>query len=179
MICICGVCIPYSVLWPFILILLKPLYEFLFGKQPQKVAESKSSCCGPSGVCQDKDSTITSTNGQVIDIKTEQEYYEYIQSSNLTVVKHSADWCAPCKKIADFYHELSMTYPFTNFITIDVDSFDQISAANGAIKIPYFVIFHRGQTIKSLGSSDQKILKEFVDTAVSDSKSIRDDATSK
>ena len=28
--CICGICIPYSVIWPFILLIVKRVYEIIF-----------------------------------------------------------------------------------------------------------------------------------------------------
>ena len=44
MLCICGVCIPYSLIWPFILMLLKKVYDVFFppGKNDKKSDKKES-----------------------------------------------------------------------------------------------------------------------------------------
>ena len=171
--CIGGVCIPYSVLWPIVIIAFKSIYEFFFGKKIDKTnKEMEKLCC--TGKSSSNENVQKSTNGEVIDIITENEYYSYIQSCNTTIVKHSASWCKPCQKIKPFYHNLATEHSSFNFITVDVDRFEQISAENGAVQIPYFVAFQNGQKVKSIGSSAEDQISNFVlglkaKTIVSDS----------
>jgi thioredoxin 1 len=160
------------VLWPLLIIILKPIYEFFFGKTISK--KTNTACCSkedsstinssttinPTTIS--NENTNKSSYGNVLAITSETEYYEYIKSSNITIVKHSADWCVPCKKIQNFYHDLSQKFPTINFITLDVDQFDQIAAENGAFKIPYFVAFRNGQKVDSIGSSNTVQINAFL-----------------
>ena len=53
MICFGGVCIPCSLLWPVLLLAIKPIYEFLagiFGWQSFDAKKAKA-CCPVSGTC--------------------------------------------------------------------------------------------------------------------------------
>lgn len=59
----------------------------------------------------------------VINIKSHSDYVtEKENASGVLVVKYSAEWCGPCKRIADDYEKLSNAYcDFATFLHVDVD----------------------------------------------------------
>ena len=85
--------------------------------------------------------------------------------SQKVVLKLSADWCGPCKKIAPFFHDLSKKYTDIKFIEVNVEdnftdfykglSGPQIAEKYPSNGIPYFVFLHNdSQSILSRFSSN-------------------------
>ena len=90
LLCICGVCIPYSALWPLLLLILKPIYDYfqkLFGKTPVKsaVIEVSSIKTETVGLPQWFKKGISQ------DLQDSESFSTIIAQSN-TIVKFTASW---------------------------------------------------------------------------------------
>lgn len=166
MFCIFGVCVPYSVLWPLVLIVLKPVWEFLskyFGlKVPAAVqGKSSSSCCAKPKE-EDKSETSSTPKSGSFHLTEDMDFYEITQSDEPTLVRLSASWCKPCKIVEPVFYELADAHPSAKFVSVDVDKFDAIAADCGAISIPRFVAFRSGKNVGAVATSDKEELKTFV-----------------
>lgn len=157
--CVCGVCVPYSIFWPFLLIILKPIFEYiqkLFGVEKKKV-EEKATCSSESTCCNAKQ--IRSGTFNLTDTD---DWSALSSSADLTFIRFTASWCAPCKKIEPVFLSCGSEYPEKNFITIDVDEFDDIAASYKAFAIPLFVAIRGGKEVGRMTGKEEDDLREFI-----------------
>jgi thioredoxin 1 len=174
-ICICGFCIPYSVLWPFLLIVLKPIYDWvskLFGFQPLKVDNKQSHGHGcEGGSCPfspKKDTKHVGVEGSkstagVIHVDSEEHFESLTSSASITVVKFTASWCKPCQRIEPHFQKLAEEHGSTaTFVKVDVDSLDKVAAECGALRIPMFAAFKDGKRIKTVNTDKEEDLSSFI-----------------
>jgi len=64
MICICGVCIPYSALWPIVLLFLRQIYTYFYPDQKDKV-KGKADAAGDGTCCSKTKSSKYTCDGDV------------------------------------------------------------------------------------------------------------------
>ena len=169
-ICFGGFCIPYSVLWPFVLIIFKPLWDIFskwFGWDKAKDPVTTKSCCGQNSSKESSVGTegITATKSEtgVYHIETDDQFEALRNSDVPSIVKFTASWCKPCQKIKPKFDDLAVVHAESaSFMVVDVDKFDSIAAEHGAVRIPLFVAFHSGKTISSINTDDADKLHAFV-----------------
>lgn len=77
------------------------------------------------------------------------------------VIKYTARWCGPCKRIAPYFEELSNTYGETLFVEIDIDDADQsiIQTVSG---MPKFVSIKNGIIMNDIVGADKDNLKQMI-----------------
>lgn len=156
MLCICGICIPYTVLWPIVLIFLKQVWSF-FVPSSKSAKELKKS----SG--DKKIHPNASNHGIPLDYKTEFVWEDVIGNEKHSVFRFTAKWCKPCKTLDPVFHDLyKEAREKAVFYNVDVDECDEIAALNGAITIPLFVIYREGKQVGKLSSSDHDQVRSFV-----------------
>jgi len=112
------------------------------------------------------------------EIQSREDLKIYLEhtSYETTIIKLTASWCGPCKKIAPYVHQLNNTY--TNkcsfeYLEIDVDDamdlyafFKKMKMANG---VPTFLTFKKSQfhpdtfyvPYRCMSGADSKSLDEF------------------
>ena len=99
-------------------------------------------------------------------------YQEYlsITSNNPCVVKFTAEWCGPCKRLAPYFEEAaSNNFQSVKFLEIDIDKSDQITNHEDVTGIPLLLFYHNGvkqdkNTIQGLNIPlFENNLKEFID----------------
>jgi thiol-disulfide isomerase/thioredoxin len=157
--CICGVCVPYSIFWPFLLIILKPIFEYIqkvFGIEKKKV-EGKAACSSEPTCCNVKQAKRGTFN-----LTDSDDWSALSSSTDLTFIRFTASWCAPCKKIEPFFLSCGAQYSDKNFITIDVDEFDEIAASYAAFAIPLFVAIRGGKEVGRMSGKEENELREFI-----------------
>ena len=77
------------------------------------------------------------------------------------ILKFTASWCGPCRKIAPFIHELSEEYDI-EVITVDVDKHNDLSDEFGVSSIPVTVfIFESKEVDRVIGANETAIRKNF------------------
>ena len=155
--CICGVCIPYTALIPFILVALREIWYFFFGK-PSKTAEEKN-CC-------QSEETVDSQSfqgGHLGYLTKDQDWNQVIGGNQPAFVKFTATWCKPCKEIDPFFRGLSEKHSAkATFINVDVDEFDELASEHGALSIPHFVCFKNSERIDAISGNNEEKLENFV-----------------
>lgn len=157
--CVCGFCVPYSIFWPFLLIFLKPFFEYFqkfFGVEKKK-CEEKSSTSNVSSCCNAKEKKSGTFN-----LTDADDWLALSSSADLTFIRFTASWCAPCKKIEPVFLSCGAQYSQSNFISVDVDQFDEIAASYGAFAIPLFVAIQGGKEVGRISGKDENDLREFI-----------------
>ena len=89
--CIGGICIPYSVIWPFILIALKQIWDWISGGKTKvsnldqiKANQSSTKIEGPLGAFY---------------LTKDFDFDALINEEFVVFVRFTAPWCKPCKVI--------------------------------------------------------------------------------
>jgi len=158
--CIGGICIPYSVFFPLLVLILKWLAPFLpegiFGaKKKEPTGEEKALATLPFGV---------------FDLDSELQYKAALASNVITFLWFTSDWCVPCKKLQPIWEELATKqHPELRWMNIDVDKFGDIAAQHAVLSLPSFFAYVGNQELGSLSGKDSKedgALQEFVRKAV-------------
>lgn len=160
MICICGICIPYTVLWPIVLLFLKQIWSFVYGndKKAKKVdgADNAKTNTRETKSAQDSGPTLP------LSYSSDMVWEEVISEDSTKVFRFTAKWCKPCKALDPIYEELSISTTDVTFYNVDVDECDEVAAINGAIAIPLFVTYRGGKQLGKLRSSEVSEITKFI-----------------
>ena len=180
--CIGGVCIPYSALMPVLFIALRwiagKLHELgLIPKAWLPSSDTKastSSCCSADSSCttntrRGKKSSATSTKscnastGKVLVVESAQQWQQLSTTSTLVIVKFTATWCGPCKKIAPLYSDLAATHKGALFVEVDVDDLDEVASQHSVAMMPTFVVLRDGKEVDRMTGSKDAQLQSLVE----------------
>eukprot|EP00128_Syssomonas_multiformis_P016703 Colp12_sorted_trinity150504_noHs@25385 len=96
-------------------------------------------------------------------VSSDEEFKAAIASENLTVVDFFAHWCGPCKMIAPYLEELSKEYANVQFIKVDVDELEDLTAKCGISAMPTFQFYKNGNKVAELTGANKTKLKELVE----------------
>jgi thioredoxin 1 len=163
LLCIGGICIPYTIIWPILLLFLRPLINIFWGTNNAEKAN------GAVKKERQVDSNTPSTG--LYDLSSEGQFDSAISTANICFIKFTAKWCKPCKAIEPVWVDLSSQNPGLDFISVDVDEFDELAAKYLAVPIPLFVAFHKGEELKRLnGGKDHDALRVFVADSIAQIK---------
>ncbi len=100
---------------------------------------------------------------------TKLEQFQELTKSNVAVVKFTASWCGPCRRMAPDFEALSkIDYePKASFMSIDLDEAESNSELRGLIKdvssIPTFHFYKDGKVVDKLTGANLPALKEKLD----------------
>ncbi|KAJ3030022.1 UNVERIFIED_CONTAM: hypothetical protein HDU68_010371 [Siphonaria sp. JEL0065] len=92
--------------------------------------------------------------GNVIEITSEPEFNQYINSAKLSIVDFTATWCGPCKMVAPRFEALADKYPNVSFLKVDVDQQRNIAGTYGVRAMPTFMFFQNGQKLDEVVGAD-------------------------
>ena len=156
--CICGICIPYSVLWPLVLVFLKQIWGFIFPSPKKKKGESTE---------EDEPKPQVKDHMGVLELKPDMDWNHIIRNDKTTIAKFTATWCKPCNAINPFYEKMSEKYGSdANFYSIDVDENDEVAAENGAVTIPLFVSYRNGEVLRKLSGKGEDQIEAFIEDSL-------------
>lgn len=100
----------------------------------------------------------------IVDIETSNDFEKFMENENV-IVKFSADWCGPCKRIHPEYEKLSEKYTNVTFLHVDVDVLENVSKKYDISGLPTFMLFKNGLQVSQFsGASKEKLsnmLSEF------------------
>lgn len=92
---------------------------------------------------------------------TDYNQYLHLIGNSSCVVKFTAEWCGPCKKVGPTYHELAMKHgENVLFIEINIDLANEITNHEDVRSIPLFVFYHNGNKLDELriqGANDKTL----------------------
>ena len=110
-----------------------------------------------------------SQEGQVIKHLTNFKEYKELISTSPCVVKFTAEWCGPCKRIGPTYTRLATEHNETiNFLEINIDKASEITNFEDVRSIPLFVFYNNNDKLDDLriqGANDNTLVsnvEEFV-----------------
>ena len=92
-----------------------------------------------------------------------QELYDYIKEYKFVVVKVSATWCGPCKKIASYVDSIIKELPnAVKIVYVDFDKQRDIANAMKVKAVPTFMFYlHGSPDVCYVGSSKKNVLSFF------------------
>ena len=166
---------PYTAVIPLLFMALKWLAARLnqYGLIPDSIANylslsSPSSSCTDKSCCSPvkKSSSVVTASTDVEVIEEEAAYYEFLNRKETMVLKFTATWCMPCKKISPTYQQLAEEYA-AHFLEIDVDDLDEIAAEYHVAVMPTFCIVSFDTTngekrVETMTGSNEVELQDFI-----------------
>ena len=98
-------------------------------------------------------------------VKLNDNNYDEVVSSGLTLVDVFADWCGPCKVITPIIDELSSDYQGqVVFGKLNVDEAPEKTTELGIRNIPTILVYKDGQIVeRNTGAISKNQLKELID----------------
>jgi thioredoxin 1 len=98
-------------------------------------------------------------------VKLNDNNYDEVVSSGLTLVDVFADWCGPCKVISPIIDELSSDYQGqVVFGKLNVDEAPEKTTELGVRNIPTILVYKDGQIVeRNTGAISKNQLKELID----------------
>mmetsp|Transcript_31034 Transcript_31034/g.23078 ORF Transcript_31034/g.23078 Transcript_31034/m.23078 type:complete len:178 (+) Transcript_31034:63-596(+) len=164
--CICGVCIPYSVLWPMILLFLKQVWDLFHGK-PKETVENHSK--RSKSEKDELSSKASEYGGYIGDLESMEQYQNLFQNSDQSnsvfLMKFTAKWCKPCQQLAPVFEKVvNENKDKVYAVSIDVDDFDELAAKYHAVLLPIIVAVHDGQEIDRFRGKEESDLTAFMNS---------------
>ena len=98
-------------------------------------------------------------------VKLNDNNYDEVVSSGLTLVDVFADWCGPCKVISPIIDELSSDYQGqVVFGKLNVDEAPEKTTELGIRNIPTILVYKDGKIVeRNTGAVSKNQLKELID----------------
>lgn len=96
----------------------------------------------------------------LLDITNIQHFQDTLSQNKFVVVKFSADWCGPCKRIQPLYEKSSEREEYSHicFTHIDVDEVRDVCEKYEVEGMPTFILFEDGvESSRFAGASDSKL----------------------
>ena len=119
--CFGGICVPYTAVFTFLLIVLKWVADKtgLLGLLPESITKR----LGLAGICNDDCCKVPSNIdmnkvGEVTDIRSEEEWATVKKDHKVIVAKFTASWCKPCKGRTHTYPIKYITFRPTFFLKL-------------------------------------------------------------
>jgi thiol-disulfide isomerase/thioredoxin len=96
----------------------------------------------------------------VKDVSTESEFKK-LTDNGLAIVKYSAEWCGPCKRIHPQYKELAKQNNDVNFLHVDIDSTTESmpNQVSDIFSVPTFHFYKDGKVVDKLEGANVNMLK--------------------
>ena len=98
---------------------------------------------------------------KIIDVNSITELNNLFTQYKYTILKFSAEWCGPCKRIHPLFEKLSIEEKYNNicFISIDVDESRDICEKFQIEGMPTFILIENEKEITRFsGASEMKLL---------------------
>ena len=98
----------------------------------------------------------------VENIETREDFKKILKAGRIIIVKASATWCGPCKKVAPLVKKLLESMPNNVFmLEIDVDENSDLATFFDIKKLPTFISYVGVDKMDVLIGSNEKDVKAF------------------
>mmetsp|Transcript_22617 Transcript_22617/g.55911 ORF Transcript_22617/g.55911 Transcript_22617/m.55911 type:complete len:193 (-) Transcript_22617:146-724(-) len=184
LICLGGVCVPYTAVVPIIILGLKWILEKLgLGQylpkflqdmlQVQGGAVASSSSSTTDKCCSSETAVSKGGPSKVQPLESMEEYQDLLSNSGSkvkVVLKFTSTWCQPCKRVQPFFEQCSSQPQYQKkkdgsnvlFRTIDVDEFDEISNKYKVSMMPTFLVLQGDKVLGTYSGSNEHELDVFL-----------------
>lgn len=100
--------------------------------------------------------------GKVIIITNKSEWTSHQtrskNESKALLVDFTATWCGPCRMIAPFFEELSLTHDNVLFLKVDVDAVEEVASDCSITAMPTFQVWKGTEKVEELvGASKERL----------------------
>lgn len=188
--CLFGICVPYSAILPVLIILLKPVWEYVAkmmgidttakkgpkqGDPPTSSIEGEK--CGPC--CAPAEAKAKNVEAKAVVIPEGDTFYlsadtpwkgllaASVEADKTLIARFTASWCAPCKKVEPFFNSLAaQRRGEAVFVSVDVDAWPDVMDEYSLVGIPYFLALRRGAVTHKYRGSDEGGVKKMIDEAL-------------
>ncbi|XP_007934966.1 thioredoxin domain-containing protein 8 [Orycteropus afer afer] len=94
-------------------------------------------------------------------IKNMNEFRAFLKAAEckLVVIKFSAKWCGPCKRMCPLFQAMSLQYQNVMFADVDVDEAQELAQTCHIKTLPTFQMFKQAQKIFEMCGTDAKKLE--------------------
>lgn len=183
LICIGGVCVPYTAVVPIIILGLKWIVD-KFGLtqylpkfvqdtlQLQNQPSSSPSNCAKQ-CCSSSREVSSIGKSKVQALKSMDEFHKLLSDGDSgvkVVCKFTSSWCQPCKRIQPFFEQCSSLPQYKKqkdgsnvvFRTIDVDQFDELAGKFKVSMMPTFLVLKGDKVLGTYSGSKEPELDRFL-----------------
>lgn len=91
---------------------------------------------------------------QITEIPTETE--------ELVILKFSAPWCGPCRRIAPEIEKLANLYPDIHFYEVDIDEATELADHFEVKAVPTFIALRVGKELQRVSGTDLTKIKTLL-----------------
>lgn len=111
------------------------------------------------------DEDATAKNGQLVDVRTPEQFDDLVATHPLVCVDFMALWCRKCKYLLPRMRKLAVAHPSVLFCTVDVNSVAKLPKRFEIAKMPTFVLLRNGEVVQTFigGSSPEKVALQLED----------------
>lgn len=103
----------------------------------------------------------------MLELKTSEDFEEFVKKHPICVIDFGASWCGPCQRVKPFFEALAERYPKAAFAKVDVDE-DQISSVVSELVgngIPHFTVLKDAIVVDEMTGANTKDLEAMVERA--------------
>ena len=87
---------------------------------------------------------------------------EVLKSDLVILTDFWAEWCAPCRRIAPFLHEIAEEYEGrVKVVKLDIDANPNVTSNYGVLSIPTVIVFKNGQPVERIVGAAPK--QKYID----------------
>jgi Grx4 family monothiol glutaredoxin len=101
----------------------------------------------------------------VIEVTSDEHFSQLttsVSSTTLVALFFHTPWADPCVQMSSVFSSLSSVYPSHLFLSINADSFPDISESFDVSAVPYFVLLKNSTILKDLSGADPKELASTI-----------------
>lgn len=100
-----------------------------------------------------------------VQVTTDQEFKEIIESGKTVAVKYYADWCGSCKLFAPKFRRLSEDDRFKNieFIDVDAENNEEARKLAGVDNLPFIAIFKDGKLVEGSATNKEEAVVKMLE----------------
>ncbi len=134
------------------------------GKEGSVVCDGDTCCFVPKSTKTEGRDLIAEKGSNIIKLEDgDRDTLKSITDSPKgSIIRYTASWCKPCKKLEPHFFELAEKYKQVIFATIDVDENADIAGENFVVALPAFHIYQSGVQMEKSNCNDQEGLARLI-----------------
>lgn len=80
----------------------------------------------------------------------------------LVILKFTATWCGPCKRVAPEIDKFVDLYPDIQFYAVDIDEAEELANQFNVRSVPTFIALRDGQELQRVSGTDLTKIKTLL-----------------